>query len=97
MEEQKPPPRPIVSIILFSSQLSEWLVLHEGLDSLIGSKTKILIELCCSTVALFGTLPEESVVIAEERSVLHLALVFENGVTLESKFLGTDKIGRAHV
>ena len=51
------------------------MVLHECLHGFVRCQTQALVELCCSAVTLLGTLPEETVVVAKEGGVLHLALV----------------------
>ena len=63
------------------------MIFHKCLNCLIGSKTKSFVKLSRSSVAVFGTLPEESVVVAQEWSVLHLRLVLEDGVSLEAQLL----------
>ena len=49
----------------------------------------MIIELSGGTVAVFGTLPKESLVRTKEGGTLHLRLVFEDRISLEAKFLGT--------
>ena len=60
------------------------MIFHKCLNCLIGSKTKSFVKLSRGTVSVFGTLPEESVVVAQEWSVLHLRLMLENRITLEA-------------
>ena len=67
------------------------MIFHKCLDCLVGSKTKSFVKLSRSSVAVFGTLPEESVVVAQEWSVLHLRLMLENRITLEAQFLRADR------
>ena len=62
------------------------MIFHKRLHRLIRSKTETTVELCGSAVAVFSALPEQAVIVAKERRILHLRLMFENGVTLKSKF-----------
>ena len=49
----------------------------------------------CFTVTVFGTLPEQALIVAEEGSALHLTLMLQNGIPLFAEFLGTH--GNAHL
>lgn len=70
------------------SGIAVGVVLHEGLHGLVGGHTELFVEFGRGAVALLGTLPEEAVVVAEERSVFHLALMLQDGVALEAQFFG---------
>ena len=48
------------------------IVSYESLHRLVASQSQTVIEFGCGVVAVFGTLPEESFVVAEERCALHL-------------------------
>ena len=56
----------------------DWVVLHEGLDGLVGGQSERVVELRGGPVAVLGTLPEEAVVASQEGRVLHLRLVLED-------------------
>ena len=48
------------------------IVSYECLHCLVASQSQTVIKLGSSVVAVFGTLPEEALVVAEERCALHL-------------------------
>ena len=48
------------------------IVAHESLHCLVACQAERMIKLCRGMVAVFGTLPEETLVIAEEGCALHL-------------------------
>lgn len=50
----------------------ERLVFNKCLHSLVACQAKIIVELCCGAVAVFGTLPEQALVVAKEWCALHL-------------------------
>lgn len=50
----------------------EWLVLYECLHSLVACQSERVVESCSGAVAVFGTLPEQALVVAQEGSALHL-------------------------
>ena len=71
-------------------QGSDGMVLNECFHGFVGCEAEVFVELCGGTVSFFGALPEQAVVVAKERSVLHLTLVLEDGVALEPQLLRRD-------
>ena len=71
--------------------LSDRMIFYKRLHCLIGCKAKTAVKLSSGTVAVFSTLPEQAVVVAKERSVLHLRLVLEDGVAFEAELLWTHR------
>lgn len=62
--------KPLFPYIYFVFMLRS--VLHEGLHCLIASQAEIIVQFCGATVAVFRALPEQALVVAKERSTLHL-------------------------
>lgn len=52
--------------------LDSLMILDKGLHCLIRSQSEALVKLGRAPVSFFGALPEQAVVIAQERSVFHL-------------------------
>ena len=71
------------------------MVFHKCLHSLVAGQSEIVIALRGLTVAIFGTLPEQTLIVAQERGTLHLALVAQDGVSFLTQFLWTH--GYAHL
>ena len=67
------------------------MIFNKGLHCLVRSQTKAAVKLCRGAVPVFGALPEQTVVAAEERRVLHLRLVLEDGVAFEAQFLRAER------
>ena len=61
------------------------MVLYECLNSLILSQAEVRVHLSGVVVAILSTLPEQTLVIAQEWSRLHLARVAENSVTFRAQ------------
>ena len=53
------------------NKLLQWLVLHESLHGLIACQTQLVVERCSSTVTVLGSLPEQALIITQERTILH--------------------------
>ena len=51
-------------LIRLRKQRSERMILHEGFHGLVGSQTETVVELGRGVVAVLGTLPEETLVVA---------------------------------
>ena len=56
-----------------------------------------MIQLRCRPVTVFRTLPEETLVVAQERRALRLRLVFQDRVPFETQLLRRDRHGHLHV
>ena len=54
------------------------MIFHKSLDCLVGCQTESFVQFGCSSVTVLSALPEETVVVAKEWSVLHLRLVLED-------------------
>ena len=63
------------------------MVLNECLDSFVFCQTEVRVHLGSVVVAVLSTLPEQTLVVAQEWSRLHLARVAEDSVTLRAKLL----------
>ena len=63
------------------------IVSYESLHCFVASQSKAVVEFGSGVVAVFGTLPEQALVVAEERCALHLRRVLEDTVALAAKLL----------
>ena len=58
------------------------MVFHKCFHGFVAGEAEVVVNLGGGAVAVFGTLPEETLVVAEEGGGLHLTLVLEDGVAL---------------
>ena len=70
------------------------MIFYKGFDGLVRSQTEAGVEVGRSFVTILGTLPEQTLVVAQEGSALHLRLVFENRVTFLTQLFGAQ--GHSH-
>lgn len=76
------------------SAISE-LVFDEGLDGFVAGQAEVVVAIGCAAVAIFGSLPEQAVIIAQEGGRFHLRLVAEDGITLLAQLFGAE--GNGHL
>ena len=77
------------SSVKYINKVLQWFVLHESLHGLIACQPQLVVERCSSTVTVLGSLPEQALIITQERSTLHLRLMLENRVTFCPQLLGS--------
>ena len=63
------------------------MIFHKSLHRLIAGQPEVIVTSGCLAVAVLGTLPEQTVIVAEERSALHLTLMAQDGISFLTKFL----------